>query len=106
MGMSEDKQIESQSAAFELTVDASSVRPFHQGSRHKLHRGLIAGRPVVMKTTAASLPTAHAVASMRHEFEILSHLDIAGTVRAIMMGATSDGLSLVLEDVGAASLAD
>jgi hypothetical protein len=44
--------------------------------------------------SAAELPTAHAVASMRHEYELLRDLDLAGIVQVLELAHTNEGLTL------------
>ena len=59
----------------------------HKGDRHVLYRGSQEGRPVVVKKTADP-PAADAIASLRHEHEILREFDLPGVVKVLALART------------------
>jgi PAS domain S-box-containing protein len=61
------------------------------------------GESVVLKRLAENCGPL-AVKHFRHEFDLLHRLDVAGVVKAIALEETDDGLTMVLEDIGATSL--
>ena len=63
------------------------------------------GRPVIVKKTADPPPAA-AIASLRHEHEILREFDLPGVVKVLALARTGDGLALVMEDAGRRTLAE
>jgi hypothetical protein len=60
---------------------------------------------LIVKTPAFRPPAAaHAVATMRHEYELLHQLDLPGVVKVLQLVQTSGGLALLMRDVGAVNL--
>ena len=76
-----------------------SVRLSREGSRHDVHREQRDGRLVVVKCLKD--PTdERAAASLRHEHQTLSSLDVAGVVRPLALEERNRRPTLVLEDAG------
>ena len=86
-------------------ADTSKLGRIHSGSRHKLYRGRGDDGPIVVKIAAAEVSSAHAVASMRHEYELLRELDLSGIVKVLGLTHTNEGLALLMSDAGARNLA-
>nr|WP_297354535.1 EAL domain-containing protein [uncultured Caldimonas sp.] len=80
--------------------------PIFQNHRHQIYRGWDAQREasVIVKLTAGELPSAHAIATLRHEYEMLRAVRMVGVVRALALERRGNGLALVLEDAGPQNL--
>jgi serine/threonine protein kinase len=77
----------------------------HSGVRHKLYRGDEHGRKLVEKQLGAAARDADAVASLRHEYEVLRAVDVQGVVKVHEIAPSHGGLSLVMDDAGDTNLA-
>jgi serine/threonine protein kinase len=86
-------------------AEISMLERVHSGPRHRLYRDRRSDPPVVVKLNAAATASASAVASLRHEFEILHPLELPGIVRALGLVDTARGLALAMEDAGDSNLA-
>ena len=77
-----------------------------QNHRHRILRVWDDTRQcfVVAKCTADELPSAQAIATLRHEYEVLRSVQLPGVVRALALEPHEAGLRLVLEDAGAQNL--
>jgi predicted ATPase/signal transduction histidine kinase len=94
------------SAAAFAVADTSKLQRIHSGSRHKLFRGRTDDGPIVVKITAAEMPSPDAVVSMRHEYELLRDLRLPGVVRVLGLVHSNEGLALVMADAGERNLAE
>jgi predicted ATPase/signal transduction histidine kinase len=63
------------------------------------------GAPVIIKLPGTVPSQIKAVARLRHEYEILKHLDVDGTIRCYGMVSYMSTDALILEDIGANALA-
>ncbi|MBD2152968.1 ATP-binding sensor histidine kinase [Leptolyngbya sp. FACHB-16] len=62
--------------------------------------------PVVIKALKTEYPTHKEIARLRHEYDIVKHLDIPGVRRAYALLDCSNGIALVSEDFGATPLSE
>jgi predicted ATPase/signal transduction histidine kinase len=76
--------------------------PIHQGRQYTVFRVReeSTGRLRIIKTVQPGPSSAHAIAALRHEHEMLRGLDIPGVVRPIRLEEGAGTLALVLEDAG------
>ncbi|MEO1592060.1 MAG: AAA family ATPase, partial [Cyanobacteria bacterium J06632_22] len=76
----------------------------YQGSRSLIHRAVRQsdGQTVTLKTLATQYPTLDAIATLKHEHDILSRLSIAGVISAVTWQGTAP--ALVLENFQGLSL--
>ncbi|WP_437679175.1 AAA family ATPase [Sorangium sp. So ce131] len=72
----------------------------------EVHRGYRAadGTPVLVKLLRSERPTSIEVGRLRHEYELLTWLDIPEVVRPIGLERHGHGLALVMEDAGDVSV--
>ena len=84
-------------------LESSQRELIHAGRRHSIYRTSHGERSFVVKMTA---PRGQAVASMRHEYELLHALDQPGIVKVRGLAQSDEGLALVMEDAGPGNLAD
>lgn len=91
-------------AAAELPLGSTDYERIHDG-RHKLFRSTNPACPVVVKVTADP-PDPEAIASLRHEYELLRELSLPGIVRVVGLVRAGAGLALVLEDAGRQNLTE
>ena len=80
--------------------------PLHEGVNTVIYRGVKESEPtqVIVKTLKAEYPTIEELARLRHEYKILTTLDMAGIVKAHSLEKHNNGLALILEDFGGKSL--
>ncbi|WP_445174450.1 AAA family ATPase [Microcoleus sp.] len=80
--------------------------PLHEGVNTVIYRGVKESEPtqVIVKTLKAEYPTIEEIARLRHEYKILTTLDMAGIVKAHSLEKHNNGLALILEDFGGKSL--
>ncbi len=83
--------------------DLSRLERIHAGPRHTLYRDRSVGESVVVKVSA--VPGACALASLRHEYEMLRDLDLPGVVKVLGLVDTESGPGLVMKDLGGGDLA-
>lgn len=78
----------------------------HQGRRSLLYRATRAvdGRPVILKMSSTAVSAKTVGLRLRHEFEVLQHLEGHGAIRAIEMLTGLEHPILVLEDLKGRSL--
>ncbi|MEO1399737.1 MAG: AAA family ATPase [Cyanobacteria bacterium J06635_1] len=78
----------------------------YAGTRSLIYRGIrqVDGRPVVLKTLAATYPTLGAIANLKHEYEVLSGLNIPDIIKPIEWKSPTASPVLVLEDFQGLSL--
>ncbi|WP_338050584.1 AAA family ATPase [Pyxidicoccus caerfyrddinensis] len=82
------------------------ARPLHLGAGYVVVRADRDGHPVVVKSVRPEQDTPRAEALLRHEYALLTALDVPGVVKPLAL-ETSDGRpALVLEDAGPSSLQD
>lgn len=76
--------------------------------RHYIHRArrISDGGSVIVKTAVNEIPTARAIAELRHEWEMLSGLHLPGVVCAYGLERCGAGLALIMEDAGPQNLAE
>lgn len=84
-----------------LDADLSNLERIHSGPRHTLYRD----GGVVVKVDAREVTSTGAVASVRHEFEILRGLELPGIVKVFGLVETEGGLALMMQDAGESNLA-
>jgi predicted ATPase/tRNA A-37 threonylcarbamoyl transferase component Bud32 len=80
--------------------------PLHEGVNTVIYRGVRESEQtqVIVKTLKAEYPTIEEIARLRHEYKILTTLDMAGIVKAHSLEKHNNGLALILEDFGGKSL--
>ena len=86
--------------------EASKLECIHSGARHRVYRDRTNDGAVVVKMPVAELPAAHAVASLRHEYELLRALDAPGVVKVFALPQTSSGVALLMANAGESTLAE
>lgn len=72
----------------------------HRCGRFLLHRQVIDGRTVVLKTVRGRRAAPGAAALLRREHAFLRRLDVPGVARPLALEGTEDAPVLVLEDAG------
>lgn len=79
-----------------------------ENERTLIHQGIrIAdGIPVIIKVASARYPAGFELARLKHEYEVLSRLDISGVSKAYSLEKHDGGLALVLEAFEGRPLAD
>ncbi|HEX8788493.1 MAG TPA: AAA family ATPase [Telluria sp.] len=87
-----------------LYEDLSQLERIHAGPRHALYRDERFDAALVIKVNTA--PDARAVASLRHEYEMLRDLCLPGIVKVLGLVDTEAGTGLAMEDLGARNLAE
>jgi serine/threonine protein kinase len=103
--MNEGGQTGGHLAVSALVTDLSKLDQIHSGPRHKLYRGRISDTPIVVKASSAELPKEGAVASLRHEYELLRELNLPGIIRVLGVAPVGNGVALLMEDAGETNLA-
>ncbi len=103
--MNDDGQVGDHFAISGLVADLSKLDRIHSGFRHKLYRGRISDTPIVVKASSAELPREGAVASVRHEYELLRELKLPGIIRVHGVAPAGNCLALLMEDAGETNLA-
>jgi predicted ATPase/signal transduction histidine kinase/CheY-like chemotaxis protein len=81
----------------------SQLERIHAGPRHVLYRDARGDAALVIKVSAR--PDAQAVASLKHEFEMLDTLHLPGIVKVHGLVDTAYGIGLTMEDLGGSNLA-
>jgi len=84
-----------------LYEDLSQLECIHAGPRHMLYRDTRSAPVTVIKVNAA----ADAVASMKHEYEMLRGLALPGIVRVRGLVDTGFGIGIAMDDLGGTNLA-
>src|SRR4051794_18239708 len=79
----------------------------HRGRLHDLFRArrIADGRSFAIKMPA-SPPSPRALATLRHEYDLLHDVYAAGIVRVLALERVGSALALVMEDAGRQSLAE
>ena len=103
--MHDDRQLRVSLDISGLFADLSKLDRNHSGPRHQLYRGRISDAPIMIKMSSAEQPKEGAIASLRHEYELLRELKSPGIVRVIGMAPSERGLALLMEDAGDTNLA-
>jgi hypothetical protein len=93
------------SAREESTEVLAQLELVHQGPRHRLYRADRHGRRLIVKQLGSVARDAVAVASLRHEYEVLRAVDVPGVVKAYDLTPSDGGLALVMDDAGDTNLA-
>src|SRR5215469_242839 len=78
----------------------------YTGRHYRVFRDVRQGQGVVLKRLDLKEYDARAISSLRHEFEILSSVDVPGVVKAREISASDERLTLVLEDAGETNLGE
>lgn len=91
-------------AAAEFPLGSTDYERIHDG-RHTLFRSTQQDGAVVVKVTADP-PDPEAIASLRHEYELLRELSLPGIVRVVGLARAGAGLALVMEDAGRQNLTE
>jgi histidine kinase len=78
----------------------------HEGAKTIIYRGksLEKEQPVILKVLKDEYPTLDAVARLKHEYQIMRHLEHSGIIKAYQLQTASNRLMLVYEDFGGISL--
>ena len=79
--MNVDGELGAHLAISALVSDLSKLDRIHSGSRHKLYRGRVSDTPIVVKVSSAELQSDGAVASVRHESELLREQELPGIIK-------------------------
>lgn len=87
-------------------VSSSDAQLIHLGRGHSVYRVRTEAQSVVLKLTATRAPKADAIASLRHEYELLRERDLPGTVKVLELARAGEGLALLMNDAGQKNLAD
>lgn len=79
----------------------------HEGTNTVLHRAYRNAdhAPVVVKVPKGERPSQRELAKLRHEYNILSSLQVPGVVKAYAIEKHNSGLALVLEDLPGETIA-
>jgi predicted ATPase/GAF domain-containing protein/tRNA A-37 threonylcarbamoyl transferase component Bud32 len=85
-----------------------SAVKIHEGSETVVYRARSSatGAPVILKMTKTDYPTARELARLRRELAILRELDLPQIPKAYALEEHGRGLSLVMADIGLATLRD
>ncbi|MFY1826629.1 AAA family ATPase [Myxococcus fulvus] len=97
---------EAQALELPMLLGSASLELIHRGRRHRVYRGRVEGRAIIVKVTAAQLPAADAIASLQHEYELLRAIALPGVVKVLELARTGAGLALAVEDAGRQDLAE
>lgn len=92
-------------STFTQLFDAGDLQPFHQNGRYAFYRVARQNAAFVIKSVDAGSGDAGAIASLRHECELLRGLDLPGIVKVAGLARTATGLALVMHDAGSQTLA-
>ncbi|MGR3319272.1 MAG: AAA family ATPase [Candidatus Anammoxibacter sp.] len=78
----------------------------YEGDEKVVFRGIRTGdnKPVIIKTVKSAYPAQKDLAWLKHEYEILQTLNIAGVVKPLTLEKHNNGLALILEDFDGKSL--
>ncbi|WP_254566561.1 ATP-binding sensor histidine kinase [Oscillatoria sp. HE19RPO] len=84
----------------------SQIQEIQSGLRTVIYRAYSkrTQQPVIIKILKAEFPPAQDIARFKHEYEIISALNISGIVKPYSLENYQNGLALVLEDFGGYSL--
>lgn len=84
----------------------SQIQEIQSGLRTVIYRAYSkrTQQPVIIKILKAEFPPAQDIARFKHEYEIISSLNISGIVKPYSLENYQNGLALVLEDFGGYSL--
>ena len=82
------------------------IELLYSGTRSLVYRAKrrVDSRSFILKTLTAQYPTLDAIATLKHEYEILSSTNIPGTIKAVEWRASAP--ALVLENYSGLSLTD
>ncbi|HEY9873413.1 MAG TPA: serine/threonine-protein kinase, partial [Candidatus Obscuribacterales bacterium] len=78
----------------------------YESDNSLVYRGLRKqdNQPVILKLLKADYPTAAQLSTYKHEYEIISKLNLDGVVRAYSLEKSQNSLVIILEDLGGESL--
>jgi len=84
------------------------VESLKTNSQTTIYRGkrLADGTPLIFKSLSGEYPSPSAIARLKHEYEILSRVNISGVVKAVGLKTYNNLPILILEDFGGTSLKD
>jgi predicted ATPase/signal transduction histidine kinase/tRNA A-37 threonylcarbamoyl transferase component Bud32 len=84
----------------------SQIQEIQSGLRTVIYRAYSkrTQQPVIIKILKAEFPPDQDIARFKHEYEIISALNISGIVKPYSLETYQNGLALVLEDFGGYSL--
>jgi len=80
----------------------------HKSERTLVYRGknLDSGQPVIVKLMGQEYPSFNELVQFRNQYAITKNLDIAGIVKPYSLLRYQNGYALIMEDIGAISLAE
>ena len=87
--------------------DYHILQTLYESGQSLVYRGQrkIDQHPVILKILKAVHPTAAEVARFKHEYDILTNLNVPGAVKAYALKTEQNRLIMVLEDFGGESVA-
>ncbi len=82
------------------------LRKIYDGSETFVYRAIQTSTrtPVVIKVPAREYPLPSVLARLKHEFKLLSSLDVEGIIKVLALEKFGNGLALVIEDFGGTAL--
>lgn len=82
------------------------IQAIHEGWNTVIYRAnyLPAVTSVIIKTLKAEYPPLEDISRLRHEYKILQPLNLEGVIKPLALENYQNGLALILEDFGKASL--
>ncbi len=93
-------------AVLKSIPDPSKLDCIHSGPRHRVYRDTTSDGEVVVKMPAVEMPAAHAVATLRREYELLRGLDAPDVVKVLGFTHPTSGVALVMANAGDCNLAE
>nr|WP_293158691.1 ATP-binding sensor histidine kinase [Okeania sp. SIO2C9] len=85
-----------------------SLELIHESQRTLVYRGrnIDSGQPVIMKLMGNEYPSFNELVQFRNQYAIAKNLDIPGLVKPDSLLRYKNGYALIMEDIGAISLAE
>ncbi|MGD1700028.1 trifunctional serine/threonine-protein kinase/ATP-binding protein/sensor histidine kinase [Dapis sp. BLCC M229] len=80
----------------------------HQSERTLVYRGINieSGQPIIIKLMAQEYPSFNELVQFRNQYAIAKNLDILGIIKPYSLLRYKNGYALIMEDIGAISLAE
>src|SRR5689334_10878135 len=91
-----------------LSVTCTVGQQIYSDSSIEVFRGTWGDerKPVAVKVLKSEFPSQRALASLRHEYNVLRELDVEGVVKACGLEKHKNGIALVLERPSETTLHD
>ncbi len=86
-------------------LNPQNLTLIYESKRSRVYRSNKDGKPVILKLMALNAPSIHELAQLKQEHDILAKLDHKGIIKSYGISTLAQHTTLVLEDFGAASLA-